>query len=228
MAENRNYGYIRVSSKDQNLDRQRESIRQYVADDHDIYEDKASGKDMDREGYKALKHTLRTGDTLYIHSLDRLGRNKTAVKNELQELTQKGIVLRILDIPTSMIDYHQFGTLQKSIMEMVNNILVEVLSTIAENERTNIKKRQMEGIEAAKKKKVKFGRPVREFPVGWAEDYLKWKAKEITAVLFMKKYNMASSTFYKKVGEWEAKKNAVDDNVRTTGAYITRGRMRHE
>lgn len=225
MAENRNYGYIRVSSKDQNLDRQRESIRQYVADAHDIYEDKSSGKDMDREGYRALKHTLRQGDTLYIHSLDRLGRNKTAVKNELKELTDKGIVLRILDIPTSMIDYSQFGTMQKSIMEMVNNILVEVLSTIAENERTNIKKRQMEGIEAAKKKKVKFGRPVREFPVGWAEDYRKWKAKEMKAVDFMKKHNMASSTFYKKIGEWEAKQKIAGSSVITSEPFIARGRM---
>lgn len=219
MAENRTYGYIRVSSKDQNLDRQKERIRQYVADEHDIYEDKASGKDMNRDGYKALKRTLRGGDTLYIHSLDRLGRNKMDIKNELSDLTNKGIILRVLDIPTSLIDYDQFGSMQKSIMEMVNNILVEVLSTIAENERANIRQRQKEGIELAKKKNVKFGRPAREFPDGWNDDYRKWKAKEITAVFFRKKYNMASSTFYKKVGEWEEKLAA------SSGAVFAKGRM---
>jgi len=220
MAENRTYGYIRVSSKDQNLARQRESIRQYVADEHDIYEDKASGKDMEREGYRALKHTLRSGDVLYIHSLDRLGRNKTTVKNELQELKAKGVLLRVLDIPTSLMDYEQFGSMQKSIMDMVNNILIEVLSTIAENERISIKTRQMEGIAAAKKNKVKFGRPVRAFPDGWAEDLIKLDAKEITAVALMKKYSMASSTFYKKKKEWENKMPA------SNGVIVAKGRMK--
>lgn len=205
MTDNsRVYGYIRVSTKDQNLDRQMESIKKYVADERDIFQDKASGKDMDREGYAALKHVLRRGDTLYIHSLDRLGRNKLAVKNELKELTEAGIVVRVLDIPTSMVDFSKFGDMQKSIMDMVNNILIEVLATMAENERTNIKERQRQGIEAAHKKKVKFGRPTKEFPAEWSEDYTLWKAKKLTAVSLMKKYKMASSTFYKKVGEYEA------------------------
>lgn len=205
MATNsRVYGYIRVSSKDQNLDRQLASLSAYVPDERDIYKDKASGKDMDREGYKALKHALRSGDTLYIHSLDRLGRNKLAVKNELKELTDNGIIVRVLDIPTSLEDFSKFGDMQKSIMDMVNNILIEVLATMAENERLNIKVRQRQGIAAAHERKVKFGRPTKDFPKEWAQDYIQWKAKKITAVALMKKYKMCSSTFYKKVGEYEA------------------------
>lgn len=210
MTDNsRVYGYVRVSSKDQNLDRQIESIKKYVADDRDIFKDKASGKDMDREEYAALKHVLRKGDTLFIHSLDRLGRNKMAVKNELKELTDNGVTVRVLDIPTSMVDFSEFGMMQNRIMDMVNNILIEVLATMAETERMNIKERQRQGIEAAHKRKVKFGRPSKNFPAEWDEDYTLWKEKKLTAVSLMKKYKMASSTFYKKVGEYEAAINAI-------------------
>lgn len=208
-SDNRIYGYIRVSSKDQNLDRQIESLSQYVPDARDIFQDKASGKDMERTGYAALKHVIRRGDTLYIHSLDCLGRNKMAVKNELKSFMDKGIVVRVLDIPTSLEDFSRFGTMQQSIMDMVNNILIEVLATMAENERVNIKTRQREGIAAAHSRNIKFGRPTKDFPAEWQHDYVLWKNKELTAVSLMKKYKMASSTFYKKVGEWEANHPAI-------------------
>lgn len=201
------FGYIRVSSKDQNFDRQIDSLKKYVPDTRDIYSDKLSGKNFDRPGYQSLKYNLRSGDTLYIHSLDRLGRNKEEVKNELQELSEKGVIVRILDVPTSLMDYSQFGSLQKSIMEMVNNILIEVLSTMAESERVRIKERQKEGIAAAHARKVKFGRPTKELPESWPEDYKEWKSGNTTAISLIRKYNLSATTFYRKVQEYEQQNN---------------------
>ena len=105
------FAYIRVSTKDQNLDRQIISMQKYVSDSRDIFSDKLSGKNFERPGYQSLKYTLRAGDTLYIHSLDRLGRNKADIKTELLELTSKGVLIRILDVPTTLMDFNQFGPL---------------------------------------------------------------------------------------------------------------------
>lgn len=197
------FGYIRVSSKEQNLDRQLDSLKKYVPDERDIFYDKQTGSNFDRPGYQSLKYTLREGDTLYIHSLDRLGRNKAQVKAELEDFKQQGIIVRILDIPTSMINFSQFGALQKSIMEMVHNILIEVLTTMSETERVTIKRRQREGIEAAKKRGKRFGRPSIELPDSWAEDYATWKKGECTAVSLRRKYHLSQSTFYRKVEKWK-------------------------
>ena len=202
MDENFNkiFGYIRVSSKEQNLDRQIDSLKQYVPNERDIFADKLSGKDFNRPAYQTLKMMVRPGDTIYIHEMERLGRNKEEIKNELEYFKGKGVYIRILNLPTTLIDYSQFDSkLQKMLMEMVNNILIEVLATMAETERDNIRKRQREGIDAAKKRGAKFGRPTKHFPPCWQEDKLKWEAGEVTAVSLMKKYGMASSTFYSKV-----------------------------
>ena len=202
MDENFNkiFGYIRVSSKEQNLDRQIDSLKQYVPNERDIFADKLSGKDFNRPAYQTLKMMVRPGDTIYIHEMERLGRNKEEIKNELEYFKGKGVYIRILNLPTTLIDYSQFDSkLQKMLMEMVNNILIEVLATMAETERDNIRKRQREGIDAAKKRGAKFGRPTNDFPPCWLEDKLKWEAGEVTAVSLMKKYGMASSTFYSKV-----------------------------
>ena len=202
MDENFNkiFGYIRVSSKEQNLDRQIDSLKQYVPNERDIFADKLSGKDFNRPAYQTLKMMVRPGDTIYIHEMERLGRNKEEIKNELEYFKGKGVYIRILNLPTTLIDYSQFDSkLQKMLMEMVNNILIEVLATMAETERDNIRKRQREGIDAAKKREAKFGRPTKDFPPCWQEDKLKWEAGEVTAVSLMKKYGMASSTFYSKV-----------------------------
>ena len=144
------YGYCRVSSTGQNLDRQIQQLRQYVQDEN-IITDKQSGKDLERPGYQALKGALglRKGDTLYITSLDRLSRNKSDIKNELQWFKENGIRLMILDLPSSMIEVPDG---QEWILEMINNILIEVLSSMAEQERLTIRKRQAEGIAAAKRK----------------------------------------------------------------------------
>ena len=185
MDENFNkiFGYIRVSSKEQNLDRQIDSLKQYVPNERDIFADKLSGKDFNRPAYQTLKMMVRPGDTIYIHEMERLGRNKEEIKNELEYFKGKGVYIRILNLPTTLIDYSQFDSkLQKMLMEMVNNILIEVLATMAETERDNIRKRQREGIDAAKKRGAKFGRPTKDFPPCWQEDKLKWEAGEVTAV----------------------------------------------
>lgn len=198
--DNKIFGYIRVSSKDQNLARQVDSLKKYVPDERLIFFDKLSGKDFNRPAYQTLKLMVRRGDTIYIHEMERLGRNKEEIKNELEYFKNEGVFIRILNLPTTLIDYTQFGnSMQKILMEMVNNILIEVLATMAETERINIRKRQREGIDAAVKRGVKFGRPEKNLPDCWTEDKLKWEAGEVTAVSLMKKYGMASSTFYAKV-----------------------------
>ena len=144
------FGYARVSSKEQNLDRQILALKKYVPEGN-ILVDKASGKNLERPSYQALKGALglRPGDTLLITSLDRLSRNKEDIKRELEWFKKRGIRLQILDLPTSMIEVPDG---QQWILEMIQNIILEVLSSIAEQERLTIKRRQREGIAAAKKK----------------------------------------------------------------------------
>ena len=145
----RQLGYARVSSVGQNLDRQIMELEKYIPRENIII-DKASGKNLNRPGYQALKGALglRTGDSLYIKSLDRLSRDKNDIKNELQWFKDHGIRLVVLDLPTTMIQVPQG---QDWIIDMLNNILIEVLSSIAEQERHTIKQRQREGIDAAKR-----------------------------------------------------------------------------
>lgn len=217
--ESKIFGYVRVSSKDQNLNRQIDSLRQFVPNERDIFADKVSGKDFFRPKYQALKNSVRHGDTIYIHEMERLGRNKREIKEELEFFKESGVIVRILNLPTTMIDYNQFDSkLQQTLMEMVNNILIEVLATMAETERDNIRKRQREGIDSAKRRGTKFGRPKKDFPASWSDDVLAWKTKKITAVALMRKYQIASSTFYKKVKEYEYQESCGK-------GYMTRGRM---
>ena len=133
------FAYIRVSTTEQNTDRQLDALKQYVSNDRDIFIDKVSGKTFDRPKYQALKATLRYGDTFYIKSLDRLGRNKQAIKEELEHFRKEGIIVRCLDTPTTLMDFGTFGAFQKAIMEMINNILIKVLGTIAEQGRLTIR-----------------------------------------------------------------------------------------
>lgn len=139
------YHYCRVSSADQNLDRQLDELSKYATADR-VFTDKASGKDFDRAGYNALKAVVAAGDEVYIKELDRLGRNKDEIKAELQWYKDHNVVVRILDVPTTLIDFKG----QDWIQDLVNNILVEVLGAIAEQERIKIKRRQAEGIAAMK------------------------------------------------------------------------------
>lgn len=197
---NRIMGYARVSSKEQNLDRQIISLNQYVAMDN-IITDKQSGKDLDRPGYQALKGALglRSGDTLYITSIDRLARNKEDIKNELQWFKEHNIRLMILDLPTSLI---QVPNGQEWIIEMINNILIEVLSSIAEQERKTIRSRQREGINAAKSAGKHLGRPKLRYPSNWNSVIAEWQQGNITAKEAMSQTGLKRSSFYKLVNEF--------------------------
>ena len=199
--ESRTYYYARVSSKEQNLDRQLAAFASLGANERDIITDKESGKSLEREGYQALKNAmLRRGDTLVIKSLDRLSRNKTDIHNELQYFKDNGIRLKVIDLPTTMMELPQG---QEWVFEMVNNILIEVRGTIAEQERETIRKRQAEGIEAAKQNGKKLGRPALEYPENWNSVYSSWKAGEITAKVAMEMTNTKRTSFYKLVNMTE-------------------------
>lgn len=193
--ESRTWYYARVSSREQNLDRQLAAFAAMGAQERDIITDKESGKDLDRQGYTALKTALlRRGDTLVVKSLDRLSRNKADIKRELEYFKASGIRLKVLDLPTTMMD---FPAGQEWIFDMVNNILIEVLGSIAEQERVTIHQRQAEGIAAAKAKGKHLGRPQAELPDNWNEVITAWKAKQITAVEAMRQTGVRRSTFYK-------------------------------
>lgn len=196
------YGYARVSSKEQNLDRQILALQKYVPEEN-ILVDKASGKNLDRESYQALKGALglRAGDTLYITSLDRLSRNKNDIRQELQWFQERKVRLMILDLPTSMIEIPDG---QKWILDMIQNILIEVLSSIAEQERLTIRQRQREGIDAAKQNGKHLGRPAIEMPDSFPDIYNRWIHGEITARKAMELLHIKSSTFYRMVKKYES------------------------
>lgn len=189
------YGYARVSSTEQNLDRQILALQKYVEPEN-IITDKQSGKNLERPGYSALKGIfgLRPGDVLYIVSLDRLSRNKEDIKNEVAWFKAHKVRLMILDLPSSMV---QVPENQEWIVDMIQNILIEVLASMAEQERLMIRKRQREGIEAAKKKGKHLGRPYLKVPDNFDEVYAEWKAGAITARAAQKKLGMSSTSFYR-------------------------------
>ena len=195
--QSRVMGYARVSSKEQNLDRQLLELKKYVPEEN-IVVDKQSGKDLERPGYQALKGALglRSGDTLYIKSLDRISRNKADIKGELEWFQKNNIRLMILDLPTSMI---QVPAGQEWIIEMINNILIEVLSSIAQQEREMIRTRQREGIDAAKLAGKSFGRPKINIPDNFAAVIKDWQDGKITAKEAMKRTGMKRSSFYQAV-----------------------------
>lgn len=197
--ENKIFYYARVSSKEQNLDRQIDAFKKLGADDREIICDKESGKNLNRNGYNALKNAmLRSGDVLVIKSLDRLSRNKTDIKNELQYFKDNNIRLKVIDLPTTMMELPQR---QEWVFEMVNNILIEVLGTIAEQERETIRKRQQEGITAAKKNGKHLGRPKIELPDNYSEIIHSWQEKKITAKKAMHLLGISKSAFYNLVSK---------------------------
>lgn len=196
------YFYARVSTSEQNLDRQIETFKDMGADIREIITDKASGKNLERPGYQALKSAiLRRGDTLVIKSLDRLSRNKADIKTELEFFKSNGIRLKVLDLPTTLIELPQE---QSWIFDMINNILIEVLSSIAEQERLTIRQRQREGIEAAKRKGKHLGRTAIDYPAEWETYYAKWCNGDITAKEFMCRLGLKRTTFYKLVKKYKA------------------------
>lgn len=195
------YGYMRVSTKEQNLDRQMKSLVDFGVPADNIKFDKESGKDFNRESYQLLRNEiLREGDILVIKELDRLGRNKNMLKKELDFFKSKGVRVKILNIPTTLMDIDKG---QEWIIDMINNIIIEVLGAVAEEERNKIKSRQAEGIAAAKEKGVKFGRPKTEYPKEFIPTYRQWKEGSLKGVEAMRLLGLKKTTFYKLVKEFE-------------------------
>lgn len=193
--ENRTYGYARVSTRAQNTDRQIEALMKFGVPEQQIIIDRASGKDTEREGYQYLKRQiLRRGDTLVIKELDRLSRNKADIKRELEAFKEMDVRVKILDIPTTLTD---FPPEQLWVQDMINSILIEVLGSIAENERMKIRARQREGIAAAKRKNVRFGRPPKTLPANWREVMEAVKRGEMRPVDAMRELGVSHSRFYR-------------------------------
>lgn len=189
--------YARVSTREQNLDRQLEAFRALGANEREIITDKESGKNLDRPGYQVLKTAmLRPGDTLVVKSLDRLSRSKSDIHNELQWFKGNSIRLKVIDLPTTMMD---LPSSQEWVFEMVNNILIEVLGTIAEQERLTIRQRQREGIAAAKAKGKHLGRPAAVLPDNWDEVVALWRSGQITAKEAMRRTGVKRTHFYAQV-----------------------------
>ena len=198
MGSNKVYGYVRVSTKEQHLDRQINAMLEYGVNERDIIEDKQSGKDFNRSGYLTLKNSLlRQGDTLIIKELDRLGRNMDMIKTEWQELQTKGVDIVVIDTPI-------LNTKDKSDLEkkLIANIVFELLAYMAEKERIKIRTRQAEGIVIAKNNGVYKGRKKIEND-NFETVYKEWKDGNITAVKAMDQLGMKKNTFYRRVKEFE-------------------------
>lgn len=197
------FGYARVSTTHQNTDRQIDALLEYGIDERNIIVDKQSGKDFNRVGYQSLKeHLLRQGDTLVVKELDRLGRNKQMIKEELEYFKAQGIRVKILQVPTSLMECDG----QEWILDMVSNILIEVMASIAEEERLKNHQRQAEGIASAKSKGVTFGRPTIGKPENYELVMGQVTSGEITAVQAMKMLGVKKTTFYKlKKLYWKGK-----------------------
>lgn len=185
------YGYIRVSSKDQNEDRQLIALNEVGVERKNVYLDKKSGKDFDRPQYKKLLRKLKKDDLLYIKSIDRLGRNYSEILEQWRILTkEKGIDIVVLDMP--LLDTRRGKDLMGTFL---SDIVLQVLSFVAENERSNIRQRQAEGIAAAKARGVRFGRPPAPLPENFHHLYQQWKNGKITGTAAAKLCGMPLSTF---------------------------------
>ena len=194
--------YCRVSSKEQNETRQLEVAKELKIKEKNIYVDKASGKDFNRQEYQQLKRTLRENDILYILSLDRLGRNYDEIKKEWEDLTQN-IKCDIVVIDMPLLDTRVQGKDLNG--RFISDLVLQILSYVAQTERENIKKRQRQGIDIALKEKRPYGRPKQEIDKSFVDVYLKWKNGEITAKKAMQFLNMKPNTFYRRVQEYENK-----------------------
>jgi DNA invertase Pin-like site-specific DNA recombinase len=203
--QSKNFGYARVSTMHQNSDRQIQALEDYGINSRDIIVDKQSGKDFNRVGYLSLKENiLREGDTLVIKELDRLGRNKEQIKGELEYYKRAGIRVKILDIPTTLIECEG----QEWVVDMVSNILIEVLASVAEEERMKNHQRQNEGIAVAKEKGVCFGRPKLVKPEGFDEMFQRVETGEIKAVDLMRELGLKKTSYYKLRSELLAERRA--------------------
>jgi len=192
------YGYVRVSSIDQNEGRQLIAMDENKVPKRNVYVDKQSGKDFERPQYKKLVKKLKQGDLLYILSIDRLGRNYEDIQKQWRILTKDiGIDICVIDMP--LLDTRNGKDLMGT---FIADLVLQILSFVAQSERENIKKRQAQGIAAAKAKGVKFGRPEIPTPEGFDEHIEKWESGEITTSDVLKLTKLSKSTFYRKVREY--------------------------
>lgn len=190
--KSKTFGYARVSSKEQNVERQLVAFKEYGIEERDIYIDKQSGKDFNREQYNTLKHILRENDLLVIKSIDRLGRNYEMIVNEWKDIT-KNIKVDIVVIDIPLLDTRKNKDLLGT---FISDLVLQILGYVAEQERTFIKQRQKEGISVAKNNGVKFGRPKIEKPLNFDDVVLKWKNNEIKTKEAMELLGLKPNTFY--------------------------------
>ena len=193
------YGYIRVSTKDQCEERQIIAMHEFGVSDRDIYMDKLSGKNFERPQYKRLLRKLKRGDLLYVKSIDRLGRNYAEILEQWRILTKdKGVDIVVLDMP--LLDTRRGKDLMGTFL---SDIVLQVLSFVAENERVNLRQRQAEGIAAAKARGVRFGRPPAPLPENFHGIYQRWKSGKITGAAAAKECGMSISTFRYRASVYE-------------------------
>ena len=192
------YGYIRVSSTDQNEDRQRLAMRARKIPPDNIFTDKQSGKDFQRPQYRRMVKKLRPGDLLYILSIDRLGRNYREIQEQWRVLTkERGVDVCVIDMP--LLDTRTAKDLMGT---FIADLVLQILSFVAENERANIKKRQEQGIAAAKARGVRFGRPEKPVPGDFPEIVRKWECQELDIGGVLKLCGMSDATFYRRLKEF--------------------------
>ena len=192
------YGYIRVSSTDQNEDRQRLAMRARKIPPDNIFTDKQSGKDFQRPQYRRMVKKVRPGDLLYILSIDRLGRNYREIQEQWRVLTkERGVDVCVIDMP--LLDTRTAKDLMGT---FIADLVLQILSFVAENERANIKKRQEQGIAAAKARGVRFGRPEKPVPGDFPEIVRKWECQELDIGGVLKLCGMSDATFYRRLKEF--------------------------
>lgn len=190
------YGYIRVSTKDQNEDRQKIALAQFPVPSENIFMDKLSGKDFNRPQYKRLVKKLRKGDMLVIKSIDRLGRNYEEILNQWRIITKEKMAdVVVLDMP--LLDTRQTG--RNLTGTFVADLVLQILSYVAQTERENIKQRQMEGIAAAKMRGVRFGRPRKNVPVDFYSIKLEWEDKKVSSREAARRLGVSQDTFLRWV-----------------------------
>ncbi len=198
-----NYGYVRVSTRDQNEERQMLALRKEAVFFREIYVDKQTGKDFERPQYQKMLRKLKKDDVLYIKSIDRLGRNYMEILEQWRILTkEKEVDIVVLDMP--LLDTRQGKDL---IGTFLSDIVLQILSFVAENERANIRQRQAEGIAVAKARGVKFGRPPGALPENFTDIYQQWKNGEITGLAAADACGMPMSTFRYRVNKYEQIEN---------------------
>lgn len=192
------YGYIRVSSTDQNEERQVIALRERSVPDANIYMDKQSGESFDRPQYKRLVKRMKPGDLLYVLSIDRLGRNYEEIQSQWRVLTKEvGIDICVIDMP--LLDTRNGKDLMGT---FIADLVLQILSFVAQSERENIKKRQAQGIAAARKRGVRFGRPEIRVPDDFGEIVRRWEKKQLPLEEALKECGMSEATFYRRLREY--------------------------